>query len=146
MKKNILIIGIIILIVVSLICLIIYYESRYINVGFREIYFKDDGYSMKLGGRTITKEYIITHSRKVIKSETSNGPDESKNKNIKTIIGKLQKEDLNELRNLIQDKKIQNESSGSVQGSFAIIKDDEYKITDEFRVQLEEFIKEKIVK
>ena len=102
MKKNILIIGIIILIVVSLICLIIYYESRYINVGFRKIYFKDDGYSMKLGGRTITKEYIITHSRKVIKSETSNGPDESKNKNLKTTIGKLSKEDLNKLTNIMR--------------------------------------------
>ena len=31
-------------------------------------------------------------------------------------------------------------------GSFVKIKDNEYKITDEFRVQLEEFIKDKIVK
>lgn len=102
MKKNILIIGIIILIVVSLICLIIYYESRYINVGFREIYMQDDGYSMKLGGRTIETGFIITHSRKVIKYEISNGPNRSKNKNLKTTIGKLSKEDLNKLTNIMR--------------------------------------------
>ena len=97
MNKKILIIGIIILlIIVSLICAFFYYNSVYISVLYSVDY---PPYNPKFEIKQTVTGYIITYSGKVIEYEYEN-----EYENRKTI-GKLRKEDLNELTQIIQNEK-----------------------------------------
>lgn len=93
MKKKILIIGIIILlIIVSLICAFFYYNSVYISVLYSVDY---PHYNPKLEIKQTVTGYIITYSGKVIEYEYEN-KNENEHENMRSI-GKLRKDDLNEL-------------------------------------------------
>ena len=101
MKKKILIIGIIILlIIVSLIYAFFYYNSVYISVLYSVDY---PPYNPKLEIKQTVTGYIITCSGKVVEYEHEN-KSENEYENRKSI-GKLRKEDLNELTQIIQNEK-----------------------------------------
>lgn len=131
MKKIVIVIIIILIAIISILS-VIFLNSTYIEIGIK--FFDPADF---LGTeRGMINSYIITYSKDIKKNNNGN----------KTTLGRLKKENLEELKQRVE-REVEGKDSIKIDlysmGSYVKIKGKTYVVSEDFRIELQNFINEK---